>query len=531
MAAKDPCALTLSMGQRWSAVMALLLCCAAGCTADRLTGSLSGERVARSERPSAVVKQDAGVSGADAAPEQRRQPPRDHGVVADQIEPSTWELLPVSLTEPGGAVEQAASQPVATAPADRVVAAETGAMAEDAALAAVDLLPALETRALTANPTLRRLQQQAAAAQAKVGSVDGLPDPRLGANVFVAPVETAAGSQRANLSFSQAIPWLERLDAKRQQACLEAMALQQQVRAEQLRIVGDVRALWYRLYLIDRQLEISTANQQLIKDLMDVANARVATGLAAQGDVLSGTLEYSRVEQRLLSLRQQRQSAEAELNRVLGRPADVLVVVPASLPVELPDTDHPQLRDRAMTSQPLIQSALIQSQATRWGVEVARLQRRPDFAVSATWFEIDSNRPQPGVVDIGRDAWSLGASLSIPLWERKYDAIENEARWKHAAAHAGVQQLQQQFDAQLRDLWQQAVTASETASLYQDTILPQARDTLRADQQAYATGSVEFDRVIKDCRNLLTLESGYHQAISQLATALARTEQAVGAPL
>lgn len=395
-------------------------------------------------------------------------------------------------------------------------------------LFAIDSLPELESYAVNQNPKLRRLAQQYEAARAKVGYVDGLPDPKLGANFFVSPIETAAGSQRANLTVSQMLPWMERLDAQKQQACFEAMAAQQMVAAERLRMIADLRELWFRIYVLDRQLEISGANQRLIKDLIEVANARVATGKAAQGDVLAGTLEYSRIEEQLVSMRQQRESTVAQLNRVIGRAADIAVTVPETLEVTLPEWDHDQLRRMSAQYQPMIQSARIKTQATRWGIEVARLQRRPDFSVSASWFEIDSNRPQSGIVDVGQDAWSLGASVSIPLWERKYDAIENEARWKHAAAHAGVDELQQQFDARILDLWQQAVAANETSELYQDTILPQAQDTLAADQQSYATGTVEFDRVIKDVRNLLTLQVGYHRAVGQLATALARIEQAVG---
>ena len=114
------------------------------------------------------------------------------------------------------------------------------------------------------------------------------------------------------------------------------------------------------------------------------------------------------------------------------------------------------------------------------------------------------------------------------MWEQKYDAIENEARWKHSAAHAETEQLKQQFDAQLLDLWQQCVAAHETIELYRDTILPQARNALEADQKSYSTGTVEFDRIVTDVRALLTLEVGYHRSVAQLATTLARIEQAVG---
>jgi hypothetical protein len=40
---------------------------------------------------------------------------------------------------------------------------------------------------------------------------------------------------------------------------------------------------------------------------------------------------------------------------------------------------------------------------------------------------------------------------------------------------------------------------------------------------------VEFNRVVRDLRKVLDLEVGYHRALADLATALARVDQAVGA--
>ena len=398
----------------------------------------------------------------------------------------------------------------------------------DATLLSIESLPQLETIAVSQNPHLRRLAQEYEAARAKVDYVDGLPDPTIGANVFVAPIETAAGSQRANLTIGQMIPWLERLDAQAQQTCFEAMALQQVHASERLKVLGNVRALWYRLYVIGQQIKIASANQELLESLIEVANARVSTGKATQGDVLVGTLEYSKLEEQLVTLRQQQVSAFAEINRLLGRDADVSITPPVELEIALPIWDHQMLRQMAVEHQPEIRAARIRTQATRWGLEVARLKRRPDFSVKASWFAIDSNRPPSTVVDVGDDAWSLGASVSIPLWDRKYDAIEREASWKHSASHASMDEAVQRYDTILRDLWEQAKAADETATLYRETILPQAKDTLEADQQSYVNGTVDFDRVVRDVRNLLTLELGYHRALGQLATAIARIEQSVG---
>ena len=389
-------------------------------------------------------------------------------------------------------------------------------------------LAELEAVALGTNPAVQRLEQQVQAAWAKTEHVDRLPDPTVGANVFVSPIETAAGSQRANLSVAQMIPWLERLDAKAQQACFEAMAVQQALDAQRLKVAANVRAAWFRLFVLGRQIEISRANQQLLESLIELATARVATGTASQGDVLLGTLEISRLEEQIISWQQQVESTKAELNRLLGREASSPIEVPKELDVILPIWSYEMLAQLASENQPAIEAARLQTHATLWGVEVARLERRPNFAVNASWFAIDNNRPASAIVDIGQDAWSLGAQVSLPVWRQKYDALENEANWKHQASHSTVEEVTRQFDSRLRDLWEQAVAADRTRQLYAETILPQARQTLEADQQSYASGAVEFDRVVRDVRNVLTLEDGLYRATGQLATALARIEEAVG---
>ena len=118
--------------------------------------------------------------------------------------------------------------------------------------------------------------------------------------------------------------------------------------------------------------------------------------------------------------------------------------------------------------------------------------------------------------------------MTLPVRREKYNAIEQEALWKHASIASSVEEVQQQYDALLVNLWEQARAADETARLYRDTVLPEARRVLEADQEAYSNGKVEFDRVVRDFRNVITLELGYHRSLGQIATALARIWQATG---
>ena len=389
-------------------------------------------------------------------------------------------------------------------------------------------LPAMERMAETSNASLLRLQQEAAAAFARTRYISKLPDPTLGTNIFGHPIETAAGSQRANINMMQMIPSLERLNAQEKQACFEAMGLQQRYLAERLRIVADLRTAWFKLYVLQKQIETVLANQELLQSMTDILYGRIGTGRATQGDVLLATLEYSRLEEQLLTLKQQTVSTTANINQLLNRSADTPVQAPKLISVVKPAWTHAMLLNVARENQPTIAAAQLQTQATRWGIEVARLRQRPDISIGAAWYLIDDNRPASPVVDVGRDAWSLGASVTLPLDRTKYQAIRDESFLKHAASHADVDDVVRQYDVHLLDLLQQAVAAADTIELYQTTILPQAKQTFNADQLSLTNSSVEFDRVIMDLRNLLTLEFGFHRAVGQLATSVARIQQATG---
>jgi cobalt-zinc-cadmium efflux system outer membrane protein len=76
-----------------------------------------------------------------------------------------------------------------------------------------------------------------------------------------------------------------------------------------------------------------------------------------------------------------------------------------------------------------------------------------------------------------------------------------------------------------------AVASRKTVELYEQSILPQARQTYEANLQSLANNTVPFERVIRDYRTLLNLELGYHRALGQLATTVARIRQTVGVDL
>lgn len=394
---------------------------------------------------------------------------------------------------------------------------------------AMESLGALEAAAIANNPTLRRMQHEVAAEWAKTGYVRKLPDPTVSSMFFAPSMNFEPDRQVAEIQVMQMIPWLGRLKAEAQRAHMEALVAETQYQAERLRVVGDIRATWFKLYVQVKQIETTTADQAQLESLITTANARVRTGDAQPGDVLMATLELSSLQEQLITYRQQVAATSAELNRLVGREANTPIVLPEKIEAELPDWNHDLLKQIAIESQPELNAARLRTAATRWGIEVARLKRRPDLSFGVGWVVMDA--PGAMMPDAGKDSLTLGVTASIPISQSKYDAMSAEASREHYAAHASEDEIVSRLDALLLDLWEQALASQRTVELYEKTILPQARQTFEADQKSLINNTVTFDRVIRDYRTLLNLELGYHKALGQLATTLARIRQAVGADL
>ncbi|MBT7918739.1 MAG: TolC family protein [Planctomycetaceae bacterium] len=386
----------------------------------------------------------------------------------------------------------------------------------------------LEQWSLKYNSEIQRLGLAFEAATAKTRYVDSLPDPKIGVNFFGRPIETATGSQRGNISLSQMIPWVETLDAKQQLATLQALAAKADYRSARLHVLEQVRVGWFRMYLIEQQFEVTKNNQQTLQSLIDVANSLIAAERGSSRDVLLGTLELTKLEERLTRLQQQRTSQIATLNQLLNRPIDSKIVSPEKIVESLPAQSQEALVKIALQSQPDIQAARLRNQAKKWGVTVAQLRRRPDVTVMASYFITDDNRAPNPSLKVGEDPWFFGLQVSIPIWDKKYNALEEEAKYAYDASTLSIETLTDRTSTVIVQLLAEIGRADETAILYTDTIIPQAQQTLETDQSAYANGEVGFDRLIRDFRSLLMLQLGYHQAIADRAIAVAELQRVIG---
>ena len=127
---------------------------------------------------------------------------------------------------------------------------------------------------------------------------------------------------------------------------------------------------------------------------------------------------------------------------------------------------------------------------------------------------------------------SGGISISLPwLNEKKYRAGEREAFAHVTAAQDALESAQYEALGKLRNQLQKTETLHHHADLYENSLIPGARQNVSANQSDYESNKATFENVISSQRNLWEIEATYHQHLTDYQIALAELESLVGSNL
>jgi outer membrane protein TolC len=416
-------------------------------------------------------------------------------------------------------------------------------------------LDALVGRALQANPAIIASARRVEAARARIGPAGALPDPMLSLGIQNLPLgdEAATAGEIPDprpdmmtmkmVGLGQTIPFPGKLRLARAAARHEVESAEAMLAAERLRVAAEVRAAYYRLAAIDHALDILERNRSVLVGVIDLANARYATGKANQQDVLRARVEGTRLAESATVLREQRVSVLAQLNSLLSRPGDMNVAgatVPARIARAAVDTTARvrfvsdvigarlaasplppvrQLQDlaEANNSELLMHRAQIDAQRER--TALVRKAHLPDFDVMLEYGQ-RSQRP---------DMISARVSIPIPVFRKQKQepqVHESEALLSalESEHHSEVNQLR----ARVAQLHSDAERARTQLVLLRRSILPEARATLEAATAAFRVGSVDMLTLLDTQSTLFSYETEYFRLVSDFATAVAELERTVG---
>jgi outer membrane protein TolC len=115
------------------------------------------------------------------------------------------------------------------------------------------------------NPVVLQKFYEYKAALEKVPQVGSLPDPEFSAGVFLSPMEIVNGKQVADLKLMQMFPWFGVLKYGKDEMSLMAQAKFELFRDAKLQVCYDVQRTWYELYKVQKDIDISQKNIEILK--------------------------------------------------------------------------------------------------------------------------------------------------------------------------------------------------------------------------------------------------------------------------
>jgi outer membrane protein TolC len=387
--------------------------------------------------------------------------------------------------------------------------------------------------ALNENAGLAARGALASALEEVPSQAGALADPMIGISAMNFPTDTFDFDQepmtQLQLSVSQSLPYPGKRQLMRDAAEHEAEAARSRIDERVLTLSADVRSGWWRLFYLDRTIEIIDENRFLMRDFVEVAQTKYRVGSGLQSDVLLAQLELSRLMDRRLRAESMRSAMQSALNQMLNRPGGMPITLPSTPPNEsLPQLPpNAELLQRAVAERPELAAEQALVDAARARLDLANKNLRPDFRVGVAYGVRDGRNPTTG--ESRPDFLSLNFGVTVPLYsESKQRSAVEQRTHEVSQRRYELNDTLRSIEADVSRYRFDYLSAIEQVELGRGAIIPQAQQTVASMLAAYQTNQVDFLNVVNTQINLFSAQINYWEALSTAKSALAKLAAAVG---
>lgn len=373
------------------------------------------------------------------------------------------------------------------------------------------------------NPALKSKYVEFEASSTRVSQVNALPDPTLSFGVFISPIETRVGAQRARVSISQMFPWFGTLKAKESVATLQAETKYQEFLNEKNELFFKVKKAYYPIYEINKQIEFMESYLAILITHKQLATTSVANGKGAMTDVIRVDIMIEDIKTDIQLMRDKLTPLTTTFNRLLNRSDSIEVVVSDSLAPF--DIKARYRRDSLLTANPMIKAMETQIQATDAMIEVAHKKGLPQFGVGLDYMLISKRKDAMGIndPDNGKNAIMPMVTMSVPIFRGKYKASVEEAELMKTSMEYKKESLENNLFSSYEATWYELDKAQQLMALY-NTQMEKTEQVIRLLYTAYSNSGKDFEEVLRMQQQLLKYQMALVTENTKFFTALAQLD-------
>ena len=388
--------------------------------------------------------------------------------------------------------------------------------------------------ALRSNPELQSAKLSWNASTERIRQERALDDPIVGFTYFGEQVQTRVGEKQAGVMASQKIPFLGKRSLKGEVAINEAKVSGGKYLMLEREIVAKAKSAFYELYWAQQSISINEENRNLLKRFVKIAEVKYATGKATQQDVLKAQVELSKIVNELITLEQLKETAIARINTLLNLHPDTPLGTPEAVDIEKLTVSLKDLYAKAKEVSPDLSILKYKIEREKAAYKLAKRQYYPDFTFGLNYTFINDMPSSAMSSPLGesRDSYTGTLSMNVPIFQkRKHDAGVREANARLKSSKMAYKNRENLTLFEVKDLHFKVQTAERLVKLYRDSIIPQAKQSLKAAESGYQSGQVDFLNLIDSQRVLLDFNLAFYRAVADFGTNIAGLERVVGVEL
>ena len=329
-----------------------------------------------------------------------------------------------------------------------------------------------------------------------------LPDPRITLGAANLPTDTfdtgQEGMTQATIGLSQRFPRGDSRSLARDKKIqlAESQSFQRENRQEL--VVRSVTYLWLELWKAQESIRIIDNNRGLFEQLADVAEAGYTSTMTGsrQQDIIRGSLELTRLDDRLTGLYSQLETAQEELGEWVGADTFRLRVserIPSNLVAKLVNTPSYANGNAAITHASIRATDQL-IDAGSLDIKLARQAYKPEWTVSAQY----GYRDQTTGGQDRADLFSVGIGFDLPFFTgNRQDRTVSAAIARVEAAKSDRMLQVRRLTAEARAAAARINRLDDRIMLYQQTLLPQIAEQANAALSAYNNDDGDFAEAVR----------------------------------
>jgi outer membrane protein, heavy metal efflux system len=391
-------------------------------------------------------------------------------------------------------------------------------------------LQGLIAESLKANAEIKQMRSLHTAAQEAVRPAGALEDPEAAFLIKDLPTNTWSFSQddmtQKMFELTQKVPFPGkrrlRSEVAESQAQADGLAYRDKINEIRSKVIMG----YWSLALAYAGFDITQKNKQFWEQVVQVAETRYGVGQGMQADVLQAQVELGTYLDRLFQWTQKQESIRGDLNALRSRPPQTLI--PAPQPLK-PRPFNLKLEELLATAEARPQlhavKALVAKQEK--AVDLAKKDYYPDFTLGLG-YGLRENRE-----DLKRsDMFSSKFMINLPIWHAsKIKPRIREEQAKQEAAKDAYQSTWNQLSAAIKDRHAKLQRLHQQITLYNQGIIPQARQAAAASLASYSVGTLDFSRLYQNQIAAFNAELALQEYLKDFEENWAELEWLVGAEL